>query len=90
MRPEDTKKRGRTPAAEPVLSDEEREHILEVFSEEITPKLARLQARTGNLSCEFAGGVYRHWIARFISRGAGFEIVDFEYDEEACGIDLDP
>jgi len=71
------------------LEDEDKEFIREVFSEEIVPKLIRYQARTGNLSCEFAGQQYRHWTIRFTSVGSGFDIAEFEYDEEACELDLD-
>ena len=41
------------------------------------------------LNCEFAGEQYRNWNIRFKSVGSGFDIVEFEYDEEGCGIDLD-
>ncbi|MEW6667741.1 MAG: hypothetical protein AB1512_21235 [Thermodesulfobacteriota bacterium] len=71
------------------LSDEEREHLRELFESEVVPKLVRLQARTGNIGCEFAGPRYRKWQIHFRSRGDDFEIVDFEYDEETAGIDLD-
>ena len=71
------------------LSDDGKEHIMSVFHEEIVPKLQRLQARTGILSCAFAGTEFESWTVRFISRGSGFAIVDIEYDEDACGIDLD-
>jgi hypothetical protein len=73
----------------PELSDEEEDHIRSVFHEEIAPKLIRLQARTGTISCAFAGHQYRNWTIRFNSRGSDFEILDFEYDEDAEGIDLD-
>lgn len=71
------------------LSDDGREHILSVFHEDIVPKLQRLQARTGVLSCAFAGAEYENWTVRFISSGAGFAVVEIEYDENARGIDLD-
>ena len=71
------------------LSDDDRELIISVFHEEIVPKLKRLQARTGNLSCAFAGPRYEKWTVRFTSRGSSFDIADIEYDEDACGIDLD-
>lgn len=60
-----------------------------MFAEEMVPKLQRLQARTGNLSCEFAGREYKNWTLRFVSKGSGFGIAEFEYDEEACALDLD-
>ena len=71
------------------LTDEERVHLRGLFDTEVVPKLVRLQARTGNIGCEFAGPRYQNWQIHFRSRGNDFEIVDFEYDEEACGIDLD-
>jgi len=74
---------------DPELSDEEKQHLSEIFSEEVVPKLIRLHARTGMVSCEFAGSEYRSWQIRFRSSGSGFDIVDFEYDEEGTGLDLD-
>ncbi|MFH1351381.1 MAG: hypothetical protein ABII26_10675 [Pseudomonadota bacterium] len=71
------------------LTDEDQEHIRMVFNEEVAPKLARLDARLGTLNCEFAGEQYRNWAIQFKSAGSGFDIVDFEYDEEGDGIDLD-
>ena len=71
------------------LTDEEKIEIQEIFSEEIMPKLKKLDARLGTISCEFAGPQYANWMIQFRSRGEDFEIVDFEYDEEGAGIDLD-
>lgn len=71
------------------LSDEDQEHIRTVFHEEVAPKLMKLDARLGSLSCEFAGGQFRNWTIQFKSVGDDFQIVDFEYDEEGAGIDLD-
>lgn len=71
------------------LGEEERSHILEVFSEEVETKLKRLHARVGNLNCSFAGGRYKNWNVRFRSRGPGFEIVEFFYDEKGSELDLD-
>jgi len=73
----------------PELTEEEKSLINEVFLEEVVPKLRELDARTGVLNCEFAGNAYKNWTITFRSRGSGFEIVDFEYDEESCGIPLD-
>jgi hypothetical protein len=72
-----------------VLSDEDKDHIREVFREEIMPRLVKLHARLGNICCDFAGPEYRKWTVQFTSRGEDFEIVDFEYDEDGVGIDLD-
>jgi hypothetical protein len=71
------------------LTDEEKTEIQQLFSEEIVPKLKKLDARLGTISCEFAGPQYAKWMIQFKSRGEGFEIVDFEYDEKGAGIDLD-
>ncbi len=71
------------------LSDEERDLLREIFFDQVVPKLIRLNARTGVIGCEFAGPRYCNWQIRFKSRGSDFDIVEFEYDEEATGIDLD-
>jgi hypothetical protein len=71
------------------LSDEDQGHIRTVFHEEVMPKLMKLGARLGSLSCEFAGAQFKNWTIQFKSVGDDFEIVDFEYDEEGAGIDLD-
>jgi hypothetical protein len=71
------------------LSDEDQEQIRAVFHEEVVPKLVKLGARLGSLSCEFAGEPFRNWTIQFKSVGDDFEIVDFEYDEDGAGIDLD-
>ena len=71
------------------LSDEGKSHIRRVFLEEIVPRLSKLHARMGTISCEFADPAYKNWIIHFRSRGSDFEIVDFEYDEDAESIDLD-
>ncbi len=71
------------------LEDHEKASIAELFDEEIVPRLRGLHARIGTVSCDFAGEEYKNWIIRFKSRGGDFDIVDFEYDEEACSFDLD-
>jgi hypothetical protein len=71
------------------LEDEEKDHIRAIFFDDIAPKLTKLHARIGTISCEFAGEQYRKWIIRFNSRGSDFEILSFEYDEDAGSIDLD-
>ncbi len=72
------------------LDDDDRASISEIFDEEIVPRLRHLHARIGTVNCDFAGEQYKNWIIHFKSRGPGFEIVDFEYDEETCSFDLDP
>jgi hypothetical protein len=71
------------------LTDEEKSEIQELFFEEIVPKLKKLDARLGTISCEFAGPQYAKWMVQFRSRGNEFEIVDFEFDERGTGIELD-
>jgi hypothetical protein len=71
------------------LDEEDQEHIRAVFDNEVVPKLAKHSARLGTLSCGFAGQEYEHWTIEFRSIGNDFEIVSFEYDEEAVGLDLD-
>ncbi len=66
----------------PELSDEDREHIRTLFDAQVASKLGRLHARQGVLNCGFAGEAFRPWQVRFRSAGTGFEIVEFEYDEE--------
>jgi len=71
------------------LTGEEKSEIRDLFIEAIVPKLKKLDARLGTISCEFAGPQYSKWMIQFRSRGEEFEIVDFEYDEKGAGIDLD-
>lgn len=71
------------------LADEDQEHIRGVFHDEVVPKLVKHGARLGSLSCEFAGEQFRKWTIQFRSVGDDFEIVEFEYDEDGAGIDLD-
>lgn len=71
------------------LEDDDRAFISGLFLEQIVPKLAKLGARSGTLNCEFAGMRYKNWNIRFHSVGSGFDIAEFEYDEEGAGIDLD-
>ena len=73
----------------PELDDEDRTHISEVFFEDIEPKLKTLEARNGALNCAFAGEQYRNWTILFRSTASGFEVVEFEYDEDGEGMDLD-
>ena len=71
------------------LSEDDKGHIRDIFLEDIVPKLQKLHARLGNLNCDFAGEKYKHWSIQFESAGSGFDIVDFEYDEDGSGMDLD-
>jgi hypothetical protein len=73
----------------PQLDEDDRTHIIQVFFEEMEPKLKKLEARLGTLNCDFAGAQYRNWSMVFKSVGSGFEVVDFEYDEDGAGMDLD-
>jgi hypothetical protein len=71
------------------LSDDAQTYIRTLFHEEVEPKLMKLGARLGTLSCEFAGEQFRNWTVRFRSVGNNLEIVEFEYDEEGAELDLD-
>jgi len=72
------------------IDDEDKALIRDIFFNEITPKLIRMQARIGVLNCDFAGEQYRNWNLLFKSAGPGFEIIDFEYDENSRSFSLDP
>ena len=71
------------------LDDDDKAFITEIFFEEIVKKLKRMDARIGTLNCDFAGDQYKNWNIQFKSKGQGFEIVDFEYDEDSYGFCLD-
>jgi hypothetical protein len=71
------------------LSDDDQAYIRRLFHEKVVPKLIKLGARLGVLSCEFAGEQFRDWAIRFKSVGNDLEIAEFEYDEDGAGIDLD-
>lgn len=71
------------------LEEEDKLHILQVFLDEIVPKLRQLDARLGTLNCRFAGEKYRYWNLHFNSAGSDFRIIDFEYDEDSRILDLD-
>ena len=70
----------------PELTGADKAHITEVFVEQIIPKLQFMNARTGVLNCEFAGEKYKNWNIVFKEVGSDFEILEFEYEEEARGI----
>ena len=72
------------------LTEEDKAHITEIFVEEIIPKLRFMNARTGVLNCDFAGEQYKNWVIHFRSTRSGFDIVDFEYDEESRSYKLAP
>ena len=71
------------------LGEDYKDYIRDLFYREIVPKLIKLHARNGIVGCEFAGSRFSRWQIQFKSTGKDFDIVDFEYDEEGCGIDLD-
>jgi hypothetical protein len=71
------------------LDGEDKTRIMQLFEDEVVPKLRKLHARVGTLCCEFAGDQYQNWVIHFRSAGSGFEIVEFEYDKDAAGMDLD-
>ncbi len=70
------------------LDDDDKFHITEIFQEEIAARLMQMDARSGNISCEFAGPSYRNWVIEFKSSRWGLEIVDFEYDEDTRSFNL--
>ena len=70
------------------LDEDDKFHITDVFHGEIAARLLRMDARIGNICCEFAGPQYRNWILEFKSSRWGLEVVDFEYDEDARSFDL--
>jgi hypothetical protein len=71
------------------LTMDERMHIMDRFHQEIVPKLEKLHARLGTVNCDFAGEQFEKWSIRFRSSGSGFQVEDLEYDEDACGLELD-
>ena len=72
------------------LDDDDKSHITEIFHEDVAPRLMRMAARIGNINCEFAGEQYKNWVIEFRSTRIGFEIVDFEYDEDSRSFNLAP
>jgi len=72
------------------LDEDDRLHITEIFHEDVEQRLMRMNARAGNINCEFAGEQYRNWVIEFRSTRYGFEIVDFEYDENSRSFELAP
>ncbi len=72
------------------LDDDDKMHITEIFYEDVEPRLMRMQARLGTINCEFAGEQYKNWVIEFRSSRSGFEIVDFEYDEDSRSFELAP
>jgi len=70
------------------LEDDDKVHITQLFEEDITARLMQMDARSGNISCEFAGAQYRNWVLEFKSSRWGLEIVDFEYDEDTRSFNL--
>ena len=76
------------PSPRQTLSGEDRAHIAAIFEDEMVPKLNLMHARIGNINCSFAGEQYKHWNLQFRSSKSGFEVVDFEYDEDSRELDL--
>jgi hypothetical protein len=70
------------------LDDDDKIHITEIFQGDIAARLMQMDARSGNISCEFAGPQYRNWVIQFKSSRWGLEIVDFEYDEDIRSFNL--
>ncbi len=78
------------PLVKPTLDDDDKAHIAEVFDEDVVPRLMIMQARAGNINCDFAGAEYKNWVIEFRTNRFGFEIVDFEYDEDSRSFELAP
>lgn len=72
------------------LDDDDKIHITEIFNDDVVPRLMRMDARIGNINCKFAGEKYENWVIEFKSTRSGFEIVDFEYDEDSRSFELAP
>lgn len=66
-----------------VLEEEDKIYLTQRFEEEIVPRLKKYQARVGSIGCEFAGEEYSPWLIHFRAKGMDFEILEFEYDENA-------
>ena len=72
------------------LDDDDKIHITEIFNEDVVPRLMTMDAKIGNINCKFAGEQYENWVIEFKSTRSGFEIVDFEYDEDSRSFELAP
>ena len=70
------------------LTEDDKVKIMAAFSEEVVPKLKKLNARIGALSCAFAGPQYTNWLVHFREIRSDFEITEFEYDEDSRDMDL--
>jgi len=70
------------------LTEDEKFQIMTAFSEEVVPKLKKLNARIGALNCAFAGPRYSNWLIHFRETRSDFEITEFEYDENSRDLDL--
>jgi hypothetical protein len=64
--------------------------ISELFQDRVVERLKKLHARSGVVTCSFAGPKYKNWLLEFRSAGSGFEVVGFRFDERAeeMGLDL--
>ena len=72
------------------LDDEDRVFITDIFLEDIAPKLMKMHARIGSVNCDLAGEQYSNWLIHFTSTRSGFDVLGFEYDEEARSFKLVP
>jgi len=70
------------------LTEDEKFQIMTSFSEEVVPKLKKLNARIGSLNCTFAGPQFSNWLIHFRETRSDFEITEFEYDEDSRDLDL--
>jgi hypothetical protein len=75
-------------ACKQTLDDDDKIRITEIFESDVAARLMQMDAKCGNISCEFAGPQYRNWVLEFKSSRWGLEIVGFEYDEETRSFNL--
>ncbi|RLB13043.1 MAG: hypothetical protein DRG82_16395 [Deltaproteobacteria bacterium] len=70
------------------LTEDDKFEIMTAFSENVVPKLKKLNARIGTLNCAFAGPRFKNWLVHFREKRSDFEITEFEYDENSRDMDL--
>ena len=73
----------------PELDPDDKALISELFQETVVERLKKLHARSGVVTCAFAGPKYKNWLLQFRSAGSGFEVVAFRFDATAEEIGLD-
>ena len=71
------------------LSGHEEMYLREAFIKEMVPKLKAYHARTGTISCGFAGEQYENWMIFFRSAHDDYDIVKFEYYKAGSNMSFD-